>query len=263
MSTFILTWNADRWDWEAEDREQEISDTNAGFLVDGRWSTGNRKSGIQIGDRAFLLQQGRTRGMVGSGWFTSEVFQEQHWADPDRQANYADVEWDVLLSDDDLLATEELKQLVPGVEWDNLLASGLHVSEDAATLLETLWEQRYGSYQSPEEEPAGSLTEGAVTRVTVNRYERSPAARTACIDHYGCHCQACGLDFSARYGPIGNGFIHVHHVIDLSQIGEEYVVDPVADLRPVCPNCHAMLHTTTPAMSVEELRKIIHEMTGE
>jgi 5-methylcytosine-specific restriction protein A len=30
-------------------------------------------------------------------------------------------------------------------------------------------------------------------------------------------------------------------------------LDPEADLRPVCPNCHAMLHRTKPAMSVSEL----------
>ena len=34
----------------------------------------------------------------------------------------------------------------------------------------------------------------------------------------------------------------------------EYELDPVADLRPVCPNCHAMLHRGESVLSIEELR---------
>ena len=41
---------------------------------------------------------------------------------------------------------------------------------------------------------------------------------------------------------MGKDFIHVHHIIPLNEIKEEYTVDPIKDLVPVCPNCHAMLH---------------------
>jgi 5-methylcytosine-specific restriction protein A len=40
----------------------------------------------------------------------------------------------------------------------------------------------------------------------------------------------------------------------LAEIGEEYEVDPVNDLIPICPNCHAMIHKKVPAFSIEELR---------
>ncbi|WP_017232909.1 HNH endonuclease [Pandoraea sp. B-6] len=91
-------------------------------------------------------------------------------------------------------------------------------------------------------ESAVGLTEGAAQTVMVNRYERDPQARRQCIDHFGARCQVCGLDFEKAYGELGKGFIHVHHLLPLSTIGSEYVVDPVRHLRPVCPNCHAMLH---------------------
>jgi len=52
---------------------------------------------------------------------------------------------------------------------------------------------------------------------------------------------------------MGEGYTHVHHLTLLSQIAQEHEVDPVKDLRPVCPNCHAMLHTRTPPLSIEEL----------
>jgi predicted HNH restriction endonuclease len=32
----------------------------------------------------------------------------------------------------------------------------------------------------------------------------------------------------------------------------KYVVDPVNDLKPVCPNCRAMIHRRTPPYSLED-----------
>jgi len=111
--------------------------------------------------------------------------------------------------------------------------------------------------QSPEQVPRGQYREGAVRQVLVNAYERDRAARQACISHYGAACVACGLQFEQRYGVLGAGFIHVHHVIPLSELGPNYKLDPVRDLRPVCPNCHAMLHRERPPLSIERLRDII------
>ena len=99
--------------------------------------------------------------------------------------------------------------------------------------------------------------EGATTTIAINSYERSAAARIACIAHYGCSCIVCSFDFAERYGAIGTNFIHVHHLVPLSEIGTNYVVDPIADLRPVCPNCHAMLHSRKEQYGIEELRSMI------
>lgn len=108
-------------------------------------------------------------------------------------------------------------------------------------------------YPDDIEDPASVLIEGALLRITVNRYERDPVARQKCIEHYGTACVVCGFDFEKRYGVIGAGFVHVHHLVDIASIGDRYQVDPVRDLRPVCPNCHAMLHQERPAMSIERL----------
>lgn len=105
-----------------------------------------------------------------------------------------------------------------------------------------------------EEDRPQTYTEGTVQTVTVNRRERNADARAACIEEWGTNCQVCGLDFGERYGEIGEGFIHVHHLTPLAEGGTQNV-DPVKDLRPVCPNCHAMLHQTSPPLSIEELRQ--------
>jgi hypothetical protein len=95
--------------------------------------------------------------------------------------------------------------------------------------------------------------EGATRTVRVNAYERNAAARQKCIAHWGARCSACEMSFEVQYGDIGTGFIHVHHLRSLSEVNEHYQVDPINDLRPVCPNCHAMLHRRQPPLTIEEL----------
>ncbi|MEK7718856.1 MAG: HNH endonuclease [Bacteroidota bacterium] len=99
--------------------------------------------------------------------------------------------------------------------------------------------------------------EGKTKKVLVNNFERNPIARKKCIDHYGVVCCACSFDFESIYGEIGKNFIHIHHKIDISTIGNEYSVDPIKDLIPVCPNCHSMLHKKKPAYTIEELKQMI------
>lgn len=113
-------------------------------------------------------------------------------------------------------------------------------------------------FMSPDEvRVAGPLVEGAVCRVTVNAYERNPEARRQCIAAHGTACYICGFRFGAVYGPEAEGYIHVHHVRPLSEIGGEYVVDPVEDLRPVCPNCHGVLHLGGRCRSIDEVRQLL------
>lgn len=117
--------------------------------------------------------------------------------------------------------------------------------------------EEVGLYEHPEEETEPEPhEEGSTATVEVNRYERSEAARRACLKHYGAKCQVCGLRFVERYGEIGKGRagIHVHHEVPLSKTGGTVEVDPVDDLKPVCPNCHAMLHQKDPPFTIEELK---------
>jgi 5-methylcytosine-specific restriction protein A len=128
-----------------------------------------------------------------------------------------------------------------------------------ATALERLgWVSASAGFTLPDE-VAGSATlvEGAVCRVTVNAYERSPEARRQCIAAHGTACCICGFSFGAAYGEVAEGYIHVHHLRPLSEVGGEYEVDPVEDLRPVCPNCHAVLHLGGRCRSIEEVRELL------
>lgn len=257
---FLLTFNPSKWPWPHDDRMSAILATGSGRVVPGRWSVGSRKSGIEPGDRAFLFQQASDRGMMASASFTSRIYQSEHWDGTGRPANYADLEWDTVLDDSDRLPVETLKESIPTYDWDRLQGSGVIVPDTISEGLGKLWRTHLASsaFTSPEEiSSPQSFIEGAVTTVSSNRYERDKRARALCIRHWGAECSVCDMDFATRYGDRGKDFIHVHHVRELSSIGESYTVDPIHDLRPVCPNCHAMLHQSRPAATVEELRASI------
>jgi len=97
--------------------------------------------------------------------------------------------------------------------------------------------------------------EGAKKRITVNAYERDPKARKACLKRHGYRCAVCNINFQEVYGDIGKRFIHVHHKKPLAGRRKDYIVSPTIDLIPVCPNCHAMLHTSSPPLGIAELKE--------
>lgn len=104
---------------------------------------------------------------------------------------------------------------------------------------------------------AKNLFEGALKTVKINIYERNGFARKKCLEHHGCSCAVCNFNFKEMYGEIGENFIHVHHLIKISDIKKEYNIDYKKDLIPVCPNCHAMIHKRKEPYTIEELKSII------
>lgn len=123
-----------------------------------------------------------------------------------------------------------------------------------------------GEIQYPEEIPLeqnNSFTEGIRKTITVNTYERNPKARQECLKYWKAICSVCDFDFGNKYGELGKGFIHVHHLIPVSEIGKSYQVDPINDLRPVCPNCHSMIHKKNPPIEINELKEIIKKTTSK
>ena len=135
------------------------------------------------------------------------------------------------------------------------------LTPDTIEIFEGLWrtasgrDLRRSGIDGEEHVPNRSYLEGAAVRVLVNRYERDRRARDECVARHGTACAVCGFEFSREYEGVGEGFIHVHHIAPLGTVGQRYRVDPINDLVPVCPNCHAMLHWGTNPPSVEQLRR--------
>jgi 5-methylcytosine-specific restriction protein A len=263
MPAYLLTWNPERYRWKALPDLIEEVNTFGSVVYD--WSCG-RNTRLRPGDRAFLLRQGPdSRGIIGSGTVLDEPYLFRQWKGQRRTsvANtmYVAVEWEILV-DEPLLKRNQLdKSPFRGVTW-NTRISGISIDARIAQALEAALAGLSGlpDVRSADEMTTEDHAEGAGRRITVNAYERNRRARRDCIDHYGTVCVVCTIDLAGLYGPVASGFIHVHHIVPLSQIRRGYRVNGIEDLRPVCPNCHAVLHRRTPPYSIRDVQAMWKKM---
>lgn len=157
------------------------------------------------------------------------------------------------------------------MKLDNLLQNGLNAAprrpnkiknENLLKYIEKFFTDKYQKDYFPDILEEDELHyEGAKQSVLVNKYERSSKAREVAVSYHGLNCKVCGINFKEMYGPIGKGFIHIHHLIPISEIGENYKINYKEDLIPVCPNCHSMLHRKLDGreITVDELKKMIEK----
>lgn len=102
--------------------------------------------------------------------------------------------------------------------------------------------------------------EGAKNRRFVTIYERDKKLRKQAIAIHGASCKACGFDFGKVYGDFAAGFIHVHHIVPVSEFGGLKKVDPEKDLITLCANCHAVVHLNKfNTLTIEELKALLVE----
>lgn len=265
-ATWLLTWNPARLPWT--ELPNALAEIRRHGSAEGRWNCG-RATGLVIGDRVYLQRQGQEpRGICASGTVVAAPIEDEQW-DPARAGttHYVRVRWTAAVDPEVSPPFDPRRAKDPSfetVKW-GVQGSGIRINPEAAAALALAWESHLSELQQVERlTPEQALriedyVEGALERVTVNRYERDPQARAACIRHYGAKCVVCDSDFAAIYGDIGRGFIEVHHLVAIASRKRQYVVNPVKDLRPVCPNCHRMLHAGSKPPSIDELRRVVED----
>lgn len=86
---------------------------------------------------------------------------------------------------------------------------------------------------------------------------RNPNLVRAAKDHHGTLCQACGFDFAAHYGKLGEGYIEVHHKRLLADSG--WRASTVNDVDVLCANCHRMVHRGEVPLTLDQLKSILAE----
>ncbi|MBD8574696.1 HNH endonuclease [Pseudomonas syringae] len=103
-----------------------------------------------------------------------------------------------------------------------------------------------------------SRVEGDKIKYFGERYERDPILRRQAIAFHGLECKVCGFNFEAGYGEYAKGYVHVHHVVPISQFEGAKVVSPESDMVPLCANCHAVIHRRRDrTVSIEELKAML------
>lgn len=138
MTAILGTWNPNKWAWD--DIDEEVKKTAAGTPVPGRWSVSNRKHGVAVGDRFYLLKQEvEPRGLIASGTVTSLPFEDAHWnGKPGETTNYVYVEFDVVLDPNDVLPIEQLTAELGNTHWTPQ-NSGISVHPLDEGTLESIW----------------------------------------------------------------------------------------------------------------------------
>jgi len=243
MNYWQFKFKDDNWYWE---------DVVVGHIEDWKYPRLNKYKDIAIGDIVFLYRTTKKRGI----YFIAKIIN----IDLDRNETPIDIEIIKDLKDSYFkLEDNGFSELVDKV--NRLGQNGSiykFLKEDYPIKLFSMLIGE-GELILPEEisQKDKEIYEGAKKQITVNIYERDSKARQECIKKYGYVCSVCNFDFEKVYGDIGKEFIHVHHLKPLSEIKEEYKLNPITDLRPVCPNCHAMLHKKRPTYRINELKKIL------
>jgi 5-methylcytosine-specific restriction enzyme A len=256
MSTYLLTWNPDRFEWS--DFNRDAVAVARGIALESKWSCGTSKA-IPIGARFFLYRQGnRGRGVVGSGWIARATFQDRHW-EPERAAqgdtaNFVGIALDALLNPDAIapMAVEHIHERpLADVYW-HTPASGIEIGVAAGAELNARWlAYADGTAASKAvEDDAVRALEGEERLVMVLHRSRERALREAKLatarreapdGRLRCEVPGCGFDFHERYGAIGEGYAQVHHLQPLADLDGPKEMT-LADLAVVCANCHAMIH---------------------
>ena len=267
MNTFLFAWNPNRWDWV--DLKESIEHLETVGYVERRWSCGNSKS-IKKGDRVFLIRLGKEpKGIMGSGYAKSSYYVAPHWDGTEgKTTNYIDIEFDILINPEEntLFDKESLESIDPynAQQWFPQ-QSGISIKPDIIDALESNWfnfirENKYIKKSFVSNDVVTDIKEifieGKSKEIVQTRYERNPQARKICLNHHRYSCKVCDFNFEKYFGKVGKEFIHVHHVNPISEIGMEYEINPIKDLVPVCPNCHAMIHSKRPAFTMKEIKEI-------
>lgn len=145
-TTYILTWNPSRWDWQ--DYDSVVAQVARGEPYEISWSSGNTK-GIEIGDRLFMLRQHTDRGIVAAGHAASGCFQDKHWDGSDRVANYVTFRVEHIVPPKRQLPIEQLLSET-NFTWNDMPASGMSIPPSEAELVEQLWSEHVAGLEEPE-----------------------------------------------------------------------------------------------------------------
>ena len=120
----------------------------------------------------------------------------------------------------------------------------------------SLLEATKSAVPTSEKDPIQNFDEGFKKHIVKEVSSRDPRLTAAAKKLYGTKCSVCDFDFGKYYGDHGDGFIEIHHLHPIARGSRKSTVE---DVRPVCSNCHRMLHRGNNIMTVEELKSIINQ----
>lgn len=107
-----------------------------------------------------------------------------------------------------------------------------------------------------EEFPEGAVLYRAhITRERNKRLVRCAKLRAKLLHGHLC-CEACGFDFFAMYGEVGEDYIECHHTVPVSDLTPQSRTE-MTDVVLLCSNCHRIVHRRRPWLTLNQLKALI------
>ncbi|WP_461472950.1 hypothetical protein [Microbacterium sp. HJ5] len=136
----IMGWNPNLWDEWPGSFASVVEQVTGGEPFVTQWSVGARRE-VAPGTDAWLLRQGGEYGIIGHGTVLTPPYEDVHFADPRRTANFVDVSFDALVIEPDRIPRDLLEVVVPEIAWRFQFRSGNRVGVAANARLHELWRQ--------------------------------------------------------------------------------------------------------------------------
>lgn len=134
MATYLFLWNPKKWEWK--DIQKQVKDVSTGKKVKEPWSTGNRKNGLNDGDRFLLMKLGEEpKGIIACGTINNFRYR-RHWdnqkANLGKELPNVDLNFEIL-SAQPLIEQDELeKRFASEVPSWTPNASGIVIPDNVA-----------------------------------------------------------------------------------------------------------------------------------
>lgn len=239
MATYLLTWNPKKFDWKKEGYNKLVAKIQNGKTVLFDWSCGNTKA-IQLGDRVFLLRQGKNLpGLIGSGIVTELLHRVKNSA----WKWQIGVDWNVFLPSEKALTRNRLLRGLLPENLVNAQRSGYEISQDIAIKLEKEW-GRYTRHPLKISAMARGLSvarEGETVEQRTYVRERDRRLRNEVMNQSKGFCEGCGTDYSKKLDGKAIRVLQVHHKKQLGW-SDKPRLTKTSDLAVLCANCHLLIH---------------------
>jgi 5-methylcytosine-specific restriction protein A len=108
--------------------------------------------------------------------------------------------------------------------------------------------------ESPTTDVQPSRTEARRMGRHLRAEGRNRAAARDAKKLHGYWCDVCEVNFTEQFGEPGSGCIDAHHLVPFSDLDERPRDIAPGDFAIVCSNCHRLIHSETPPLSVPETR---------
>ena len=139
QNTFILMWNPAISSMTLEHHNRSVEHMLTECFNWSVWEHDKAK----CGDRFFLVRVGEgNTGVVMSGVFDSNPYEDEDWSGKGRQTYYMDMVPNLILNPETtpMITTKELQEAIPSFDWTGG-HSGRLLTEDEARKIEVLWQQ--------------------------------------------------------------------------------------------------------------------------